>query len=101
MPDDTAPTARQFLPIPDEQRPPLQIPYQLRKVLSWAAAELPLPSAPHQRKKQAKSLHNPPPSVPSTVIFVYFKTNVKSQSSEQHTEHTSPDLDKRRRRGWI
>jgi len=70
----------QFHPIPEKQRPPLQIQAQLRKVFSQAAAELPFPSAPHWRKKQARSLRNPPPSIPGTVIFIYFITNVKGRS---------------------
>lgn len=51
-----------------------------RKVLSQPAAELPFPPAPCQSKKWAKDLHNSPPSTPSTVIFIYFKINVRGMS---------------------
>lgn len=51
-----------------------------RKVLSQPAAELPFPPAPCQSKKWAKDLHNFPPSTPSTVIFIYFKINVRGMS---------------------
>lgn len=74
------PLGGQFRPIPEKQRPPLQIQYQLRKVLSQAAAELPFPLASHQRTTQAKSLRNSPPSIPGTLIFIYFKTNVRGES---------------------